>query len=300
MSLIALFKSRGANGFGYASTAEEVTHGLDLTGKTYLVTGCNSGLGQETQRVLQLRGAHVLGAARTAAKARQAGASTPLACELADPVSVRACVAAVQQLGRRLDGIICNAGIMALPTLQQAGGCELQFYTNHMGHFILVTGLLDMLTHTGRIVLLSSKLHERAPASGIDFDNLSGDKGYDPWAAYGQSKMANVLFAKELSRRLAGTGQTANAVAPGVIATNLLRHSSKLMAAAFNILGPLVLKTIPQGAATSTYVATHPHLAHVSGAYFADCNVGKPRADAEDASLAQSLWEVSEKLAAAR
>lgn len=303
MSLYEFFKPKGPSGFGYGSTAEQVTEGLSLSGKTYLVTGCNSGLGQEALRVLALRGARVLGTARTVEKAKAAcdavgPLAVPLACELSDPVSVRACVAEVKRLGFPLDGVICNAGIMALPKREQAFGVELQFFTNHVGHFLLVTGLLEQLSPTGRVVMLSSGAHTMAPKAGIEFDNLSGDRDYSPWKQYGQSKLANLLFAKELARRFAGTQRTANAVHPGVIRTNLGRHMNPVANAAFAVFGPLVLKSVPQGAATEVYVATHPSLAGVSGQYFADCNVAKARADADDAELAKRLWTETEALVA--
>ena len=133
-------------------------------------------------------------------------AATPVACELAEPASVRAAVAKIKSLKVPIDGIICNAGIMALPTLNQAYGYELQFFTNHIGHFILVTGLIDSLAASGRVTMLSSRAHEAAPKGGIEFDNLSGEKGYSAWRAYGQSKLANLLFAKELARRFSRHG----------------------------------------------------------------------------------------------
>ena len=303
MSLYQLFKPNGPSGFGYGSTAEQVTEGLSLRGKTMLVTGCNSGLGQEALRVLALRGARVVGTARALDKARAAcgavaGETVPLACELSDPASVRACAEAVRRAGLRLDAVVCNAGIMALPRLQQAHGVELQFFTNHIGHFMLVTGLLDQLAPDGRVVMLSSGAHNMAPREGIEFDNLSGEKGYQAWRAYGQSKMANLLFARELARRLAGTGRTANAVHPGVIKTNLGRHMNPLAQVAFGVVGSLVLKSVAQGAATEVYVAAHPAVAATSGEYFADCNVAKARPDSEDPALAAKLWEVSERIVA--
>jgi WW domain-containing oxidoreductase len=305
MSLIALFKPKGPTGFGYGSSASDVTEGVSLAGKTILVTGCNSGLGLETMRVLAGRGAHVIGAARTEAKAKEAaatvsGKATGVACELSDPASVRACVETVRQMGVPLDSIIANAGIMALPKLNQAHGYELQFFTNHIGHFILVTGLLDRLADDGRVVMLSSAAHQMAPAGGIQFDNLSGEHGYKGWVAYGQSKIANLLFAKELSRRFAGTKKTANAVHPGVIATNLGRHLGFPAAVnfAYGIANALFLKSIPQGAATQCYVAANPKAATISGEYWADCNVAKPRAGANDPALAAKLWDVSEKIVA--
>jgi WW domain-containing oxidoreductase len=303
MSLYQLFKSRGPSGFGHGTTAEQVTEGMSLAGRTMLVTGCNSGLGLETMRVLALRGARVVGTARTIEKARMAcatvaGETVPLACELSDPASVRACVASVVAAAITLDALICNAGIMALPKLERVHGWEAQFFTNHIGHFMLVTGLLGQLVETGRVVMLSSTAHTMAKAGGIEFDNLDGGKGYDPWRFYGQSKFANLLFAKELARRLAGTRRTANAVHPGVIRTNLIRHNPMLNIAAA-VVSPLFLKTAAQGAATQVYVATHPALANVSGEYFADCNVATPRADAMSAATAKRLWEVSEQIVAA-
>jgi NAD(P)-dependent dehydrogenase (short-subunit alcohol dehydrogenase family) len=306
MSLYALLKSKGPTGFGYASTASDVTQGVSLVGKTILVTGCNSGLGLETMRVLAARGAHVIGAARTVAKANEAaatagGKATGVACELSDPASVRACVDTVKRMGLPLDAIVANAGIMALPKLNQAHGYELQFFTNHIGHFILVTGLLDQLADDARVVILSSAAHQMAPPGGIQFDNLSGERNYKGWVAYGQSKIANLLFAKELAHRFAGTKKTANAIHPGVIATNLGRHlgMSALVGSAVWGLGNLLfLKTIPQGAATQCYVAANPKAASVSGEYWADSNIAKSRAEASDPALAAKLWDVSEKIVA--
>ena len=306
MSLLAMVKPKGPSGFGYGSTAEDVTTGLSLTGKTYLLTGCNSGLGLETLRVLTLRGAHVIAAARTLEKARAAcasvkGQTTPVACELAEPASIRASIATVKALNVPVGGIICNAGIMALPKLSQAYGYELQFFTNHIGHFMLVTGLIDTLAAEARVTILSSRAHEGAPKGGVEFDNLSGEKGYSAWRAYGQSKFANLLFAKELARRFSGTARTAHALHPGVIFDTNLKRSMNVPRVIFDpvvgLSNLIVLKSIPQGAATQCYVATNPALAAVSGQYFADCNIAKPRAYAEDLSLAKRLWAVSEKIA---
>lgn len=301
MSLIQYFKSKGANGFGYGTTAESITQGLSLQGKNILITGCNSGLGHEAMRVLALRGATVLGTARTLEKAQQAcqetaGACVPLVMELSDPSSVKACIARIKEGGWKLDVIICNAGIMALPKLQKAHGVELQFFTNHMGHFMLVTGLLDVLSDDARVVMLSSSAHNMAPKSGIEFDNLSGDRAYSGWKNYGQSKFANLVFSKELARRFEGTRKTAVAVHPGVIRTNLGRHMNSAANGLFRIINPMFLKSIPQGAATEVYAAVHPSVAGVSGEYFADCNIATCRADANDLELGRQLWEASEKI----
>jgi NAD(P)-dependent dehydrogenase (short-subunit alcohol dehydrogenase family) len=301
MSLFAMFKSAGPTGFGYGSTAEQVTEGLSLAGRTILVTGCNSGIGQEACRVLALRGALVLGTARTKEKAAAACAAFPgkaigYACELSDPSSVRACVAAVVADGHRLDAIICNAGIMMLPTLEKAHGYELQFFTNHIGHFILVTGLLDQLADDGRVVVLSSEGHRGAPVGGIAFDNLAGDRGYRPLTAYGQSKIANLLFAKELQRRFAGTRRTAYAVHPGVVDTNLGRNLGPVLRGVATAIGPLVLKSVAEGAATEVFAAVNAKALPLAGSYLANSNVKRPRADAEDAALATRLWAASEEI----
>jgi WW domain-containing oxidoreductase len=303
MSLLSMFKGKGPSGFGYGSTAEAVTEGLDVSGRTILLTGCNSGIGKETLRVLTKRGAHVIAAARTVEKAQAAcdevgGETTAVACELSDPASVQACAERVIALGRPLDAIICNAGIMALPDLNQKLGYELQFFTNHIGHFILVTSLLDTLAEKGRVVMVSSSAHNGAPKEGIQFDNLSGEREYSAWANYGQSKLANLLFANHLAKRLEGTGKTANSLHPGVIHTNLARSMNPIARGALAIGAPLVLKSVGEGAATQVYLAVHPNVDGVAGKYFSDCNVGKSSSRGRDEEMAAKLWEVSEKIAA--
>src|SRR5690606_5247359 len=167
----------------------------------------NSGLGKETARVLGEHGAFVIGGARTREKAESAlrdlgieGA--PLACELSDLDSVRNAVSEVHALERPLDAIICNAGIMALQEPTQKNGVERQLYTNHVGHFTLVTGLLDLLADDGRVVVVSSGAHLYAPEVGIEFDNLDGKRDYEPWKMYGQSMNDNILFTRSLARWL--------------------------------------------------------------------------------------------------
>jgi NAD(P)-dependent dehydrogenase (short-subunit alcohol dehydrogenase family) len=303
MSIIAALKGKGKNGLGYGTTAEEATAGCDLTGKTVLVTGCNSGLGLETIRALALRGARVLATARTVDKARDAcaglkGDFLPLACELSDPASVRACVAAVKAGAGPLDAIVGNAGVMAIPKPEQKFGWELHLFTNHIGHFILITGLLDRLVPAGRVVVTASNAHRRAPAAGIEFDNLSGERGYEPMRAYGASKLANILFTRELARRLGNGTQTANTLHPGVISTGITRTIPALAQMAMKMASPLILKTPAQGAATQCYLATSPAVATVTGAYYADCNPSETTPIAHDMSLAAKLWAESEALVA--
>lgn len=303
MSLYGLMQGRGANGFGYNSTAEQVTEGQDLSGKTYLVTGCNSGLGLETLRVLRLRGASLVGAARSLTKAEAVatelgGDFLPLACDLAEPDSVRAALRKLSESGLVLDGIIANAGIMALPKRSVRHGLELQFLTNHVGHFILITGLLDQLSKEGRVVIVSSTAHTGTYKEGLRLDDLDAAKGYSAFAAYAQSKLANLLFARALAERLP-TGQSAYAIHPGVIATNIGRHLPMALNAAFKVLGPIfATKSVAQGAATQVYVATHPEAAAINGEYWADCNVKRSSDFGQDADLARALWQKTEMLVA--
>ena len=287
--------------FDSKASAEEVTQGLDLSGKNYVVTGCNSGLGYETCRVLGARGARVIALARTIAKAEAALDELSIdgeavACDLGSFASVNAAVESIQSLGA-IDAIIANAGVMALQDLQKIEGLEAQFFVNHIGHFALVTRLVDQLTADGRVVMLSSGAHRMAPEAGIEFDNLSGDKGYHPWTAYGQSKLANLLFARSLAKRFEGSSRTANSVHPGVIDTNLGRHVPN-KEAMYERLKPY-MKTTAQGASTQCLVATHPEFAQVSGAYFSDNKVVDPLHDkALDDELAERLWSVSEEIVA--
>ncbi|MCB9763798.1 MAG: SDR family NAD(P)-dependent oxidoreductase [Alphaproteobacteria bacterium] len=303
MSLYGLLKRPGPNGFGYNSTTEQVTEGLDLSGRVYVLTGCNSGLGAETMRVLCARGATVMGLARSLKKAEAAcaavaGDARPVACELSEPASVRQAVETLRGANHDFDGVFSNAGIMALPQREVKYGLELQVLTNHVGHFILVTGLLDRLSPTGRVVMLSSAAHTMSWPEGVRMDDLAAEKDYQSWKAYGQSKLCNLLFARSLAARLP-EGQTANAVHPGVIATNLGRHTPKVFYALFGALGPVMaLKSVAQGAATQTFVATHPTAAGITGEYWADCNVARSSAHGRDMALAEALWEKTEAIVA--
>ena len=296
-------KTPARSPFDSSSTAEEVTEGIDLSGKTFAITGANSGLGYETMRVLALRGAHVIGIARTQEKADKAcatikGEPTPVFLDLADWGSVVACADRIRGMNIPLDGLINNAGIMALPELELVNGVERQFAINHLGHFILIMQLHDRVLEApqGRFVLLSSRAHRRAE-TGIHFDNLDGSKGYDAWNAYGVSKLANALCARELARRIEHTEATANSVHPGVINTPLVKHLPLWQQWTAKYLGWAFMKDIPEGAATTCYVATSPDLVGVRGFYFADCNVNEGDTPyMQDDAMAAKLWQVSEEL----
>ncbi len=297
-----------AGPFGADSTAEEVTAGLDLAGRTALVTGCNSGLGYETMRVLALRGAHVIGTGRTLEKAAKACASvagntTPLALELAEFESAVACAAAVRDMGVSLDMLICNAGINTFGELELVNGVEKIFVVNFLGHFVLVNRLLPMMlaAGSGRIVHVGSRSgYRQAPAVGIDFDNLRGEGAFDSWEAYGRSKLANALFSLALAERLAGTGVTSNVVHPGLVKTDIGRSAPAVFRVAFDLVGPLFAKTPAQGAATQAYVATSPGLEGVNGAYFEDCNPVIVSGDHHmfDRAMAERLWQEAQEMTA--
>ncbi|MCB9749362.1 MAG: SDR family NAD(P)-dependent oxidoreductase [Myxococcales bacterium] len=308
VSLLALLRRNGPSGFGFASTAEEVTAGVDLRGRVALVTGSTSGLGRESARALALRGARVLMLARDEARARAAIATlraalgdgptlTPIACDLGEPASVRACLERLLRLELPIDIVLGNAGIMALPRAVTRHGLELQFLTNHVGHFMLVTGLLGRLTARARVVMVSSSAHAQTPPGGVQLDNLDGGRDYHRWRFYGQSKLANLLFARELATRLR-PGQTANAVHPGVINTRLSRHMPIGTGLALALAGPIGLKSVAQGAATQCYVAAHPDAAGVTGEYWYDCNVQESSALGRDRQLAAELWARTEALVA--
>ena len=294
--------------YGPKSTAEEVTRGMDLSGQVALVTGCNSGIGYETMRVLALRGAHVVGTGRTLAKATAAcasveGKTTPLALELSDFQSAVDCAAAVRELGLPLDMLICNAGINTLGELELVGGIERHFVINFLGHFVLVMQLLPAMLeqNKGRIVHVGSQSgYKRAPAAGIDFDNLRGEKEFDEIEAYGRSKLANALFSLELARRLEGTGITSNVIHPGLVQTNIMRTAPAVLRGAFDLLGGLFAKNVEEGAATQVYVATSPLLDGVSGAYFEDCNPVQISGDHHmfDTVMAKRLWLLAEDMTA--
>ena len=290
--------------FGEDSTAEDVTRGLDLTGFTYVITGCNSGLGFETMRVLAMRGARVIGIARTRVKAEVAcesvgGNTTPEYLDLMDYESVVAAAERIRGLNIPIDGLICNAGIVAVPQLEVVNGVEKHFCVNHLGHFILVNQLMDhvIAAEQGRFVFVSSRAHRRAPEEGILFDDLAWQHhDYDPQVAYGHSKLANALCSRALAEKLSGTTATSNSLHPGVIVTNAIRNMPAWQQTAAKWVGWLVTKSVAEGAATQTYLATNPALANVRGYYFDNCNVGEGTGYLTDDAMARRLWSVSEQL----
>ena len=294
-----------ATPFGSRSTADQVLAGVDLSGKYFVVTGCNSGLGLETMNSLAANGAHVIGLARSYDAAKTACSKVsrsciPIACDLSDLDSVSAAADAIRALGVSLDAIVANAGVANLPTLQTRYGVEMQFLVNHIGHFALVGALCDLVRDkTGRIVIVTSNASvTQAPAEGIRFDNLDGHLFYRPFSFYGQSKFAAALYAKELSRRLNNRGIAVNSVHPGATSgTSLNRHLQKPLSWLHGI-AKLFMRNTQRGAATQALLAASPRVTGVTGEYWTDCGIAAGNPLLDDIGLARKLWEVSEQLVA--
>ncbi|KAL8139750.1 hypothetical protein V2J09_005771 [Rumex salicifolius] len=305
------FSRKGESGFSSSSTAEEVTTGLDASALTAIVTGASSGIGAETTRVLALRGAHVVMAVRNLAAGGEIKEKIvkeipnaridTMELDLTSMASVRKFASDYKSSKLPLNLLINNAGVMATPFSLSSDGIEIQFATNYLGHFLLTHLLLDNMKKTsqetgleGRIVNVSSDAHHIAYREGILFDRLDDESGYSSWGAYGQSKLANILHTSELSRKLKddGVNITANSLHPGLISTNLFQHN-KFLNGALRTLARFTLKSIPQGAATTCYIALHPYLKGVNGGYFKNSNLAKPSRKAQDAELAQKLWDFS-------
>ncbi|KAJ4705994.1 Short-chain dehydrogenase TIC 32 chloroplastic [Melia azedarach] len=307
-----LFARKGPSGFSASSTAEEVTQGIDGTGLTAIVTGASSGIGTETTRVLALHGVHVIMGVRNMAAGRDVRDAIvkeiPTAkvdvmeLDLSSLASVRKFASDFSSRGLPLNILINNAGIMATPFMLSKDHIELQFATNHLGHFLLTNLLLDTMKKTaqesgkeGRIVIVSSDAHRMmAYREGIRFDRINDESRYSRVGAYGQSKLANILHANELARRLKedGVAITANSLHPGAIATNLFRHNS-FISGLVNLFGKYVIKNVQQGAATMCYVALNPKVEGKSGLYFSDSNMAQPNPQAVNTELAQKLWDFS-------
>jgi NAD(P)-dependent dehydrogenase (short-subunit alcohol dehydrogenase family) len=316
--------------FGATSTTDDVLAGISLQGKRAFVTGVSAGIGVETARALAAHGAHVVGAARDLAKARDATASVRDAAksggggfeivelDLASLASVRACADRLNAKAEPFDLVIANAGVMAPPLGHTADGFETQFGTNHLGHFVLVNRIAPLMREGARLVNLASSGHRFAD---VDLDDPNFERtAYEPFIGYGRSKTANILFAVEFDRRHRARGIRAAAVHPGGIDTELSRHIdpgmidgmleqiSKDLAAEGK--PPFQWKTIPQGAATTVWAAAVAPAASIGGRYCENCHVGEivpddriitpisegVRAYALDPKHAQALWAKSEEL----
>ena len=316
--------------FGATSTTEDVLSGINLRGKRILVTGVSAGMGVETARSLAAHGADVIGTARDLAKGEAVTAQIPKAAvanggsfelvelDLASLASVRKCSDQLLRKGDPLDVIIANAGVMATPFSYTTDKFEMQFGTNHLGHFVLVNRIAPLIRRGGRLINLSSAGH-RFSNVNLDDPNFQSTP-YDPFVAYGRSKTANILFAVAFDQRHRGRGVRAAAVHPGVIQTEIGRHmdpshlegmikqmNDQLVAEG---KGPFAWKSIPQGAATSVWAGVVAQAEEIGGRYCENCHVGEivpegvaisavsegVRPYALDPKTAEALWKKSEEL----
>jgi NAD(P)-dependent dehydrogenase (short-subunit alcohol dehydrogenase family) len=306
--------------FGHDTTTDEALGGMDFAGKLALVTGGTAGLGVETARALAAHGAAIVITARDMARGEQVVAEIiestgnraveVMEMELGSLASIRRFAESFLAKHDRLDLLINNAGVMACPYMETQDGFEMQFGTNHLGHFLMTNLLAPALIKAApsRVVALSSRGHHM---SNVDFDDVGfKNREYDKWVSYGQSKTSNVLFAVGLEKRLAASGVHAYAVHPGVIMTELGRHMDEndlaTLQARSESLGGWAVKSIPAGAATSVYAATAPELEGKGGIYLEDCHVSDindeenavegVRSYALDAEAAEKLWALSEEM----
>ncbi|KAJ8277726.1 hypothetical protein GJAV_G00079130 [Gymnothorax javanicus] len=272
-----------------------------LDGKTVIITGANTGIGKETARDLAKRGACVILACRDMSKAE--AAKKEIAedsgnqhivihkLDLSDTKSIRAFAEIINKEEKQVNILINNAGIMMCPYSKTADGFEMQFGVNHLGHFLLTYLLIDLIKRSApaRIVNVASLAHSWG---SIKLDDINSEKNYDAAKAYGQSKLANILFTRSLARRLKGSGVTVYSLHPGVVQSELWRNLSKPMQMAVKISRPFT-KTSVQGAQTSIYCAVEPELEKETGGYYSDCAPERCTRAASDDEMAEKLWDLS-------
>ena len=296
---------------GSRTTAEEALRGTSLKGKTAIVTGANSGIGVETARVLAKAGAKVIMAVRTVSAGeevahrirQETGAQIEVKkLDLTDLKSVREFADAFNASTQSLDLLINNAGVMATPLGVTKQNIELQVGTNHVGHFFLTSLLRPALARgaPSRVINVSSSAHKSGKGERlletINEDRTYAKRKYAPFSAYGDSKLANILFTRELAKVLP-KGVETFALHPGVIPTPLSR-SMGVGGMIFRVAGRPFMKSVKQGAATTIYAATAPELTGKSGLYLSDCHEERTTRDGQDDALAKKLWDSTEKLIA--
>ncbi|KAK9079645.1 hypothetical protein SSX86_001318 [Deinandra increscens subsp. villosa] len=305
-----IFGIKGSSGFSASSTAEKVTDGISGSGLTAIVTGATSGIGAETARVLALRGVHVIMTVRNTEKGIKVKETilkqTPdakvdvMELDLSSMASIRDFAAKYRSTGLPLHVLINNAGVLSPTFKLSKEKIELHFATNHLGHFLLTNLLLETIKTTsneqkteGRIINVSSDGHRFAFKRSFS-DHINNKTSYSSMNAYGLSKLANILHAKELARLLKeeGVNITANSLHPGLIDTEIFRGYS-IFSAIYNRILSYFIKNVSQGAATTCYLALNPKVKGVTGEYFSDSNLAKPSSRARDQELAKELWELS-------
>ena len=315
-----------ASAYSLQSPANAYYMPPSIQDKTILITGGNTGLGLESAKRLAAAGANVIVTTRTDAKGQQAvkdiqeytqnnsGTVSYQTLDLCDLSQVKECAKSLVSTGKKFDVLMNNAGVMALPELELTkDGYERTFQTNHLGHFVLTSILMGSLADKARIINVSSEAYKFAD-KGLELDNLNSEKSFGPWKSYGTSKLSNILFTKELQRRIDESGKsiTANSLHPGAVATDLGRYlvgeekwnRMKQEGMTFQeqlLFVPLskFTKTVADGASTQIFLAADSSLDTnpSRGEYFIDCKVNKPWDTALDMEKARALWEASESMA---
>ena len=275
---------------------------MNLQGKTAIVTGANSGMGMATVEALSDMGARVIMLCRSEKRGREALEKLNsektrdldlILCDLGDYSSIRAFVSTVKSKYDHIDIMVNNAGFISLDRQETKEGLERQFGINHIGHFLLTTSLLDLMSEGSRIVVVASGAHKTGK---IHFDDINLHKGFNVFKAYSQSKLANVLFTRELARRLKGRGITVNCCHPGAVATNIgIDRETGFGKTVTRLLKPF-FQTPAQGARTAIFLASDDSVADVSGEYFYKCRVARSSKRSKDMELAKELFEFSERL----
>lgn len=286
--------------FDAKTTADGVLEGLDLTGKVALVTGANAGIGFETARSLAAHGAMVLLACRDQARGeaavdriRRRHPAAQLEARALDLASLESVRRFAENAPEDIDMLVCNAGVYGGGYQETVDGFERTVGVCHLGHFLLVSLLLESLARRrGRVVMVSSQSH-RSPRT-LDFDRLPlRRENYSDLVAYGQAKLCNVLLAKELQRRHGARGISAYSLHPGTLIPTSIGRSSLIAGLLIALARPFT-KTVGQGAATTVLCAAHPGVAGLGGAYFSDCRPVRSSRESDDPEVAARLWQLSE------
>ena len=274
-----------------------------LKDKVAIVTGANSGMGKATARALLDEGATVIMLCRSEKRGREAYAELTkdgaadrthlILCDLGDYDSIRSFVREVKSKFDHLDILVNNAGFISLDRQETKEGLERQFGINHVGHFLLTTELLDLMPGGSRIVNVASGAHKTGK---IHFDDINLHKGFNVFKAYSQSKLANVLFTRELSRRLAPCGITVNCCHPGAVATNIgIDRDTGFGKTITGLLKPF-FQTPAEGARTAIFLATDESVKDISGEYFYKCKIARSSRRSKDMALANKLYEFTQNL----
>ena len=284
--------------------------GDNMQNKVVLVTGATNGIGLETAKVLAATGATIVGVGRnpqkcadTAARITRATGNSHvelLVADLSVQADVRRVAAEFKHKYDRLDVLLNNAGAYFAGRQTTPDGHEMTWALNHLSYFLLTELLLDVLKASApaRIVNVSSGAHSMV--TGINFDDVEYKNGYSGWTAYGQSKLANVMFTYELARRLEGAQVTANALHPGFVATGFGHNNGGVMRAGMNVIQKIAAKRPEQGAATSVYLASSPEVEGVTGKYFVDKKETRSSTASYDVDAQRRLWELSERMVSAK